>query len=435
MNQQQLGSAPDEEARSQNKATDQPSSMQPVTATEKHLEDSDEIEEDNLDSLDIPDIPPSPSTFSSVLSRNTTIVQPIRLISTPLPANFVVADALYPIPPPAPALDGRCLSKYVTSTDIDEEHENIEYSRYWNNNRDDPIFADRPSDESTTSLEDLLTLVKQRYVDGEARHESRKSRSSSHSNSVRRESIDKASALASIEQNLAAEKAKLATRLAELERRKNLQNGKHALSPQAASGSPPIDKHVTPQQEQQSQPQPVIFKKPMTRHEQTEAVLVALGVTGSPKPVDMRPLPPYRGEPRGPPDESLNSADSLPNDHSTNGSTPHQKGHGPPPPPFRQTSYSGGADGSPSSAASSHVNAHSYSANGVDYNDGNTNYATEEPNQSPNESRSGRSGSRKRSFARRGSCSDEEDTPARRQEDDVTPKLKRRQPKVAEAYG
>ena len=52
---------------------------------------------------------------------------------------------------------------------------------------------------------------------------------------------------------------------------------------------------------------------------------------------------------------------------------------------------------------------------------------------SPTKLRSERSNGRKREYDNRES-SDESETPGRRQADDVTPKLKRRQPKVAEAY-
>lgn len=52
---------------------------------------------------------------------------------------------------------------------------------------------------------------------------------------------------------------------------------------------------------------------------------------------------------------------------------------------------------------------------------------------SPSKIRSDRSNTRKREYDQRDS-SEESETPGRRQADDVTPKLKRRQPKVAEAY-
>lgn len=51
----------------------------------------------------------------------------------------------------------------------------------------------------------------------------------------------------------------------------------------------------------------------------------------------------------------------------------------------------------------------------------------------PTKLRTDKSNGRKREYDHRDS-SEESETPGRRQADDVTPKLKRRQPKVAEAY-
>lgn len=104
---------------------------------------------------------------------------------------------------------------------------------------------------------------------------------------------------------------------------------------------------------------------------------------------------------------------------------------------FRQQSYPDGTNGSPLSAGLAHINPFDYNANGVNHGDGNGNgngffnppAGGQVP--SPIESRSEKSLSHKR---HRDSTSDEEDTPKRRQEDDYTPKLKKRQPKVAEAY-
>ena len=88
------------------------------------------------------------------------------------------------------------------------------------------------------------------------------------------------------------------------------------------------------------------------------------------------------------------------------------------------------------SAGTTSANASGHSANGVDQSNANMNGfvspSTDGQAPSPMETRSERLHNRKR---HRDSSSDEEDTPKRRQEDDYTPKLKKRQPKVAEAYG
>lgn len=105
--------------------------------------------------------------------------------------------------------------------------------------------------------------------------------------------------------------------------------------------------------------------------------------------------------------------------------------------PFRQQSCPDGTDGSPLSAGLPSVDPFGNNTNGVDHSNGNDNGngflspPTDGQAPSPIELRSEKSHSRKR---HRDSSSDGEETPKRRQEDDYTPKLKKRQPKVAEAY-
>ena len=128
----------------------------------------------------------------------------------------------------------------------------------------------------------------------------------------------------------------------------------------------------------------------------------------------------------------LNSGKS-PYDHKVNGSISSQRfGHPPPPPP--PPPFVDGVDGSPPSAESGNVHPYSYSTNGAENGNGYFTQSIDGQVPSPIETRADKSSKRKRSYTRRDSSSNEEDTPARRQEDDVTPKLKRRQPKVAAAY-
>lgn len=111
--------------------------------------------------------------------------------------------------------------------------------------------------------------------------------------------------------------------------------------------------------------------------------------------------------------------------------------------PLGQQSCPDGTDGSPLSAGIACVNPFGINTNGVDHNNGNGNGndngngngffgpPTDGQAPSPIESRSEKSHSRKR---HRDSSSGGEENPKRRQEDDYKPKLKKRQPKVAEAY-
>ena len=89
--------------------------------------------------------------------------------------------------------------------------------------------------------------------------------------------------------------------------------------------------------------------------------------------------------------------------------------------------------GRPPSAVFTDDNPSGYDTNGVDHSPVNGIFSppTDGQASSPTETRSEKSLGRKRP---RDSSSDEEDTLRRRQEDDYTPKLRKRQPKVAAAY-
>lgn len=105
----------------------------------------------------------------------------------------------------------------------------------------------------------------------------------------------------------------------------------------------------------------------------------------------------------------------------------------PPPPPVQKPSFSEGVGIRPMSAGQNLGNhplfAEPQLENGTSY----VRQSIDGLSSSPTKMRSERSNGRKREYDHRDS-SDESETLGRRQADDVTPKLKRRQPKVAEAY-
>ena len=109
----------------------------------------------------------------------------------------------------------------------------------------------------------------------------------------------------------------------------------------------------------------------------------------------------------------------------------------PPPPPARKPSWYDGPNGSPLSADANHTNQF---APGTEVKTQNGNgaihgqYTPESLIRSPIKLRTKRSYSQRMEYKMRDESSDEDETARRRQADDVTPKLKRRQPKVAEAY-
>ena len=403
----------------------------------------DEDEEDDVNLLDIPELPSSPSLArSGIYLQHTVISPPINLIGMPLPANFVVADTLYPIAPPTPEKNGYCQSKYLWDANLEILHGNVKNTKYWKDHRDDPIFSERPDNDSIVAIDDVLSKLKERYANGEASEErTRNSRSQSRSISVRQDSGDFRGDLEALERNLAELKA----RAAEMERNRQLAKGKHGSPSQSATPTKLDDGQVNVKQEDESPPQSPISEKPLKSEYNTEDVLASLGVTGPPKPVtgngghyhtSTHCLPNENYTPRS---RSSSKAEpsQVPHDYHNNESPQYAQGYGypQPPPPHRQQSWPEGLDGSPLSAGPHYINTYSYNINAVDNGNSQINYGADGQVPFLIDFRLERIGSRKRSYSRRDSTSDEEETPARRQEDDITPKHKRRQPKIEAAYG
>ncbi len=110
--------------------------------------------------------------------------------------------------------------------------------------------------------------------------------------------------------------------------------------------------------------------------------------------------------------------------------------HPPPPPPPLQKPpfFDVTTTGSPLSAGSNHIALNGYGNHNLENGNVHQRHFIDGQSASPNKLYAGGSNGRKRDFDNRDDSSDESETQGRRQVDDVTPKLKRRQPKVAEAY-
>ena len=334
-------------------------------------------------------------------------------------------------------MEGRCQSKYFRDNNLVLLKENIRESRYWKDHKDDPIFSDSSMKDSVVLLDELFSKIRERHVNGDLSEDPvRKSRSLSRSVSVRHNSGDFRGDLETLERDLAKLKA-------EMERKERLARSKHSSPPQpATSEKTTVEKVVV--KEEEAPPQSGFSEKAPMSAQETEDVLASLGVTGPPKPI-IRPL---RTSIHGSPDNNIRSLSRsssktemshLHKEHPTNGSPQYPQGYAPPPPPpppppYRQQSFIEGVNGSPLSAPPLYTNSYNYNANPGEYGNGSSEYGPDGQFTSPTDFHSERSGSRKRSYTRRDSISDEE-TPARRQEDDSAPKHKRRAPKVQEAYG
>lgn len=407
--------------------------------------------EDELDSLDIPDLPQTTLPFDNVPQ------QPVNLISQPLPANFIVADALAPFPQPAPQDGGCCKSKYQNEKSPEVFLKPFKDSKYWDKEHaDDVAFSDLPADGKVYPVDDILLTIKQRHIHPESNYEfHRDSRSQSRTVSMNQDSLEVKTTLDRMERELAETKAKLQAKLG----KGRAANPVRASPLQSAKPEHPHLQDLEIKEEYQTPPQSATSEKPIKTEHDTEDVLAALGVTGAPKPVTVTPWPDHYTGHSSPHDmhmprsRSSSRPDILGGDqhrlqsdsgqvapeHQANASNQQHFGPPPPPPavPSRHRSYPDETISSPHSAGLALVNPIGYNSNGVDHSNGNGNadgllsVSTDGQVPSPIESRSEKSVSRKRN---RDSSSDEADHPKRRQEDDYMPKLKKRQPKVAAAY-
>jgi hypothetical protein len=425
-------------------------------------------EADDLKALDIPDLPSSSTLLTDeiILAGRASF----RLVKRPLPANFIVADAIAPFEAARAEDQGRCESKYWSNGILSELSQHVRNSSDWDDLLNDPIFLDIPVDSEIIPLEDLTSLYNPRHYD---------------------DGIEES------EEQL----EEIVTES------KNPQNGEdmgdvmdsleHALS-EGRRKQPDSTYNTTD-----------ISNEPVQPSNNTEELLAALGVTGAPKPVraPARPYPPPSQEQQGqvPSDgrawsssksssryesravsnsahnsshcsqyhrqlshdgrsrsnsevnieyhdregaDMLKQADSYTNRYSAREHTPTgQTIHGstertyplqyeqpPPPPPLVQKPlFSEGIGIRPLSAGQNLGNHPLFADHNSEISASHNRQAADGVSSSPSKIRSERYNGRKREYDHRDS-SDENETPGRRQVDDVTPKLKRRQPKVAEAY-
>lgn len=87
------------------------------------------------------------------------------LVDRPLPANFIVADALEPFDPPPPEKNGCCQSKYTVIDKLSTFTSSIKETKYWDEIRGDPIFISRSSSSRLIPLERILATYQTRRRD------------------------------------------------------------------------------------------------------------------------------------------------------------------------------------------------------------------------------------------------------------------------------
>lgn len=207
-------------------------------------------DEDDLYALDIPDLPLSSRNLTDQIIISGGAL--IRLFGRPLPANFIVADAILPIEPPQREDEGRCQSKYW-GRGSSEKLVHIKETKDWSDFERDPIFSFDSDDNRMTPLENLILNDRQNHAQGSRRPS--EATAEDHELSTGQKSRDAWEVMDSLERALSNESNKQS-------------------DPDAAISSVSTQKSPPPKD--------------------TEQLLAALGVTGAPKPVraPARPYPP-----------------------------------------------------------------------------------------------------------------------------------------------
>ena len=244
-----------------------------------------EPQEDDLNSLDVPDLPHSVRLYGNRLSSSTNCSADsylgeamVPLVGMPIPANFVVADALFPMDPPAPEDEGRCHSKYLRHTGNDALSKNIRDSTYWKEHKEDTIFLSILSEGKIVSLNDCRSKVLERQKPQDETQ--RDSRSESRSAAPARKDVgEMAASLEQLEKMLAETKAKQAAMIAARDKkRKKTQQGSIQEQQPAKTEERSI------KTEQMSPPQSATIENGGMYQNDPEDILASLGVTGTAKP-------------------------------------------------------------------------------------------------------------------------------------------------------
>lgn len=334
----------------------------------------------------------------------------------PLPANCVVADALSPFELANPDEGGCCRSKYWRDFTEEKLLQHVASSSYWKDHKEDTIFLDIASNGETVSFEDCrVTVIERQQPESE-----QTSRRGSRSGPSGKDAAECAQSLQELERALAAAKAKQAEMMSRLEKRKR-QNDQRSPSqeerPNKEASAIKVE-HTSPSH------RPTLQASRSSQPDEKKNVLASLGVTGPAKPAKQGSRVASHSSPSNSESPAIGRATPK---LDANGTAHRALRHPLPNPPPQAKLHRSHTEIGISTAAAVDQQSHTidHAENGSAHSVPHT-----EARQNAFRRSSDHSGSRKRYYS---SSSDESDTP-RRQEDDVTPKLKRRQPKVAEAY-
>ena len=392
------------------------------------------------------------------------------LVGRPLPTNFVVADALAPFAPPALGDNGLCKSKYRNDADV--ETQNVKETSEWNNHKKDPIFASISDDGKVVSLRALDAIYRPHLIEQVKTPILDISQASVYNKGHHARHVGERDVMNSLEDALHKRHTKYPLNEAhrhslgkrprspsheddsyrrELDSRSSwrgvVRDSRRVKAPHRPYPPPTPQEHYeeNSQDRRSRSASPRKYDSYVLVHIHLPIIISLTFPSGSHQYVS----PPdsafddqshqihqglvtqYRRESNNGRDRSLRWEED-PYSHQSDPPPPPP----PPPPPMRKASWYDGPSSSPPSAGLPARDPFEPDSDDNMQNDDfnvSNGHMADAPVVSPVKLRSERAYLRRRESTRDES-SEEEDTPGRRQADDVTPKLKRRQPKVAAAY-
>ncbi|KAL8673952.1 MAG: hypothetical protein Q9168_001647 [Polycauliona sp. 1 TL-2023] len=403
-------------------------SMSVATPSPEPAEVTNEDDDDDLSTMDVPDIP--------VATQGTLA----NLVDRPLPANFIVADALDPFDPPAPESNGRCQSKYTVIDKLSTFTSCIRETKYWDDIRGDPIFISRPKSSKLIPMERILSLYRKQSGDqGNEPTELEDGECSRDTTTTSRHEGGR-DLMGSLEDSLASPSVAESNEGQGVHTRehKSLEHPTISWKPerslQVRNGTQgPAGEHFWKRKIIRPVPPPPMREdSPRGSPERTPPMR-----SRTPSMYELNEI--YQQEQAGENGSGSNSGDlaqtSTVNGHERNGVTydasdPFE----PPPPPAhlrKPSSFDGAADGF-QAIGSPNGQVHGNGVFVVPGGKGNGRSYSNGQSGSPSRRRSDEVSGRKR--VPEDALSDEDNTPKRRQADDLRSKLKKRQPQVAAAY-
>ncbi|KAI9880607.1 MAG: hypothetical protein M1830_001958 [Pleopsidium flavum] len=432
-----------------------------------------ESEADDLEGLDVPDIRTGPGAMGW---------HPPKLVGRPFASDYFAEEVIATLPPPPPKPEGSSLSKYFTYANFQDIVRSVRETGDWAAIKVDPVFQCIPDNGDSVALEYLTAHrgsldqeadnMDVETEEGELSQEQTTAsqdpdKQDSHGWSVMdnlEQALNSGDFTAAAKQHqttppgsIDAEKVQLQEQAEDSAEEASARAAEEKLAALGVTGLPkPVRAPARPYPPPTAAPElnhdlagqssRCRSRSPENHASLTVGSISAMGQhashaspTSSTRFREREPLSPRYNSHNGRQHASPNRRDSYGSpsgDYERRRPTERSRSQqivNPPPSRRGKISNYDGANVSPASSDSSHDHTHAPQPPQSGYFNGYAKHGSNGHAASPPTIRSERSNPRKREYDQRES-SEERELERRRQADDVTPKLKRRQPKVAEAY-